>query len=99
MTVDSPAFAGVVSAGERPALITEVHRQEVLPKAGALRNAILRSADFSSHAPDDKALEARHFRRITHLIDIDDFPDALHHPPESSRDQSVAGGGVIALEE
>src|SRR5581483_4028746 len=41
------------AAGE---IITEVHRQEAVLKAGALQNAILNSANFSSIATDEKGV-------------------------------------------
>ena len=44
-----------VDTGGR-AVITELRRQEVLLKTGALQNAILNSANFSSIATDEKGV-------------------------------------------
>ncbi len=44
------------AAAARAAGMTEVHRQETLLKTGALQNAILNSANFSSIATDEKGV-------------------------------------------
>ncbi|MDO8272168.1 MAG: ATP-binding protein [Gammaproteobacteria bacterium] len=44
------------SSSDSLAVTTEVHRQDVLLKTGALQNAILNSANFSSIATDEKGL-------------------------------------------
>ena len=52
-TVNDPAFTGHQGKGDG---ITEVRRQEALLITGALQNAILNSANFSSIATDEKGV-------------------------------------------
>ena len=52
-TVNDPVFAGHKGKGDG---ITEVRRQETLLVTGALQNAILNSANFSSIATDEKGV-------------------------------------------
>jgi PAS domain S-box-containing protein len=49
-------FAAIHNDESRSAGLTEIRRQEVLLKTGALQNAILNSANFSSIATDEKGV-------------------------------------------
>ena len=54
--IPDPAFTRTNAAAATAAVITEVRRQETLLKTGALQNAILNSANFSSIATDEKGV-------------------------------------------
>jgi PAS domain S-box-containing protein len=56
MTIDTHASVIAGSASDKPAVVTEVQRQEALLKTGALQNAIFNSANFSSIATDENGV-------------------------------------------
>jgi CheY-like chemotaxis protein len=67
--------------------LTEIRRQDALLKTGALQNAILDSANFSSNTmlhDIKKGLEAGFLRYLTKPIKVSEFMDVLDFALEYS---------------